>query len=81
MLDTRAKELTEHELPEILSMLPPLDGCRVLELGAGIGWVKAHFKTILPLCLIIVIVPNKMSLFVEYIMSNAHDKCWCFSWK
>lgn len=37
MLDSRAKELTEYELPEILSMLPPLAGYRVLELGAGIG--------------------------------------------
>lgn len=37
MLDSRARELTQQELPEILSMLPPLDGCRVLELGAGIG--------------------------------------------
>lgn len=37
MLDSRAKELTQQELPEILSMLPSLDGFRVLELGAGIG--------------------------------------------
>lgn len=37
MLDSRARELTRHELPEILSMLPSLDGLRVLELGAGIG--------------------------------------------
>lgn len=37
MLDSRAKELTQHELPEILSMLPSLEGCKVLELGAGIG--------------------------------------------
>lgn len=37
MLDAGARELTQHELPEILSMLPCLDGYRVLELGAGIG--------------------------------------------
>lgn len=37
MLDSRAKELTQQELPEILSMLPCLAGYRVLELGAGIG--------------------------------------------
>lgn len=37
MLDSRARELTQQELPEILSMLPSLAGCRVLELGAGIG--------------------------------------------
>nr|XP_040031376.1 phosphoethanolamine methyltransferase [Gasterosteus aculeatus aculeatus] len=42
MLDTRAKELTEHELPEILSMLPCLAGSRVLELGAGIGRYTRH---------------------------------------
>lgn len=37
MLDSRARELTQQELPEILCMLPSLNGCRVLELGAGIG--------------------------------------------
>lgn len=37
MLDSRARELTQHELPEILSMLPSLTGYKVLELGAGIG--------------------------------------------
>lgn len=37
MLDSRAQELTQNELPEILSMLPPLAGSTVLELGAGIG--------------------------------------------
>ena len=37
MLDSRARELTQHELPEILSVLPSLAGSRVLELGAGIG--------------------------------------------
>ncbi|KAM4732463.1 phosphoethanolamine methyltransferase isoform 2-T3 [Anableps anableps] len=45
MLDSQAKELTEHELPEILSMLPPLDGFRVLELGAGIGRYTSHLLT------------------------------------
>uniref|UniRef100_A0A665XEH2 phosphoethanolamine N-methyltransferase n=1 Tax=Echeneis naucrates TaxID=173247 RepID=A0A665XEH2_ECHNA len=42
MLDSRARELTEHELPEILSMLPSLTGYRVLELGAGIGRYTSH---------------------------------------
>ena len=37
MLDSRARELTKQELPEILDMLPCLSGYRVLELGAGIG--------------------------------------------
>ncbi|KAM4585860.1 phosphoethanolamine methyltransferase isoform 1-T1 [Fundulus diaphanus] len=45
MLDSRAKELTEHELPEILTMLPPLEGRRVLELGAGIGRYTSHLLT------------------------------------
>lgn len=39
MLDSHAQELTQHELPEILSLLPSLSGQRVLELGAGIGSV------------------------------------------
>lgn len=37
MLDSRALELTQQELPEILSTLPCLTGSTVLELGAGIG--------------------------------------------
>ncbi|XP_031608597.1 phosphoethanolamine methyltransferase isoform X2 [Oreochromis aureus] len=45
MLDSRAKELTQHELPEILSMLPSLEGCKVLELGAGIGRYTKHLLT------------------------------------
>ncbi|XP_020779173.1 phosphoethanolamine methyltransferase isoform X2 [Boleophthalmus pectinirostris] len=45
MLDTHAQELTEQELPEILSMLPNLDTCRVLELGAGIGRYTRHLLT------------------------------------
>lgn len=39
MLDSNAQQLTQHELPEILSMLPCLAGTDVLELGAGIGSV------------------------------------------
>ncbi|KAM3612427.1 uncharacterized protein V6R79_008077 [Siganus canaliculatus] len=45
MLDSRAQELTQQELPEILSMLPPITGCRVLELGAGIGRFTSHLLT------------------------------------
>ncbi|KAK7922405.1 hypothetical protein WMY93_009307 [Mugilogobius chulae] len=45
MLDTHAQELTEQELPEILSMLPSLENCRVLELGAGIGRYTRHLLT------------------------------------
>ncbi|XP_019944292.2 phosphoethanolamine methyltransferase isoform X1 [Paralichthys olivaceus] len=42
MLDSRARELTLQELPEILSVLPCLSGCKVLELGAGIGRYTTH---------------------------------------
>ncbi|XP_032383403.1 phosphoethanolamine methyltransferase isoform X2 [Etheostoma spectabile] len=45
MLDTRARELTKQELPEILSVLPSLAGSRVLELGAGIGRFTSHLLT------------------------------------
>ncbi|XP_074504801.1 uncharacterized protein LOC141775384 [Sebastes fasciatus] len=45
MLDSRARELTQHELPEILSLLPSLAGSRVLELGAGIGRYTSHLLT------------------------------------
>ncbi|XP_052431047.1 phosphoethanolamine methyltransferase isoform X2 [Carassius gibelio] len=42
MLDTNAQELTQHELPEILSLLPSLPASDVLELGAGIGRFTRH---------------------------------------
>uniref|UniRef100_A0A8C2GAV8 phosphoethanolamine N-methyltransferase n=2 Tax=Cyprinus carpio TaxID=7962 RepID=A0A8C2GAV8_CYPCA len=42
MLDSNAQELTQHELPEILSLLPSLAGSDVLELGAGIGRYTRH---------------------------------------
>ncbi|XP_067314161.1 uncharacterized protein [Pseudorasbora parva] len=42
MLDSNAQELTQHELPEILSLLPCLSGTDVLELGAGIGRYTRH---------------------------------------
>ncbi|XP_057204825.1 phosphoethanolamine methyltransferase isoform X2 [Triplophysa rosa] len=42
MLDSNAQQLTQHELPEILSMLPCLAGTHVLELGAGIGRYTRH---------------------------------------
>lgn len=40
MLDSNARVLTQHELPEILELLPSLDGIDILELGAGIGLVS-----------------------------------------
>ncbi|TSK45891.1 Phosphoethanolamine N-methyltransferase 3 [Bagarius yarrelli] len=42
MLDSNAQQLTKHELPEILEILPSLDGIKVLELGAGIGRYTKH---------------------------------------
>ncbi|KAK8558198.1 hypothetical protein V6N13_073871 [Hibiscus sabdariffa] len=37
MLDSKAADLDKEERPEVLSMLPPYEGKRILELGAGIG--------------------------------------------
>ncbi|EFJ29738.1 hypothetical protein SELMODRAFT_146547 [Selaginella moellendorffii] len=37
LLDSQAAKLDQEERPEILSMLPPLEGISVVELGAGIG--------------------------------------------
>ncbi|MBN3303581.1 PEAM3 methyltransferase, partial [Amia calva] len=37
MLDSTAQLLTKHELPEIMALVPSLEGLTVLELGAGIG--------------------------------------------
>nr|XP_033812629.1 phosphomethylethanolamine N-methyltransferase-like [Geotrypetes seraphini] len=37
MLDSSAQTLSQEEKPEILSLLPQMDGKDVLELGAGIG--------------------------------------------
>lgn len=43
MLDSNAQQLTKYELPEILEMLPSLDGIDILELGAGIGLVTLYY--------------------------------------
>ena len=37
MLDSNAEEISDSELPEILSILPSFKSKVVLELGAGIG--------------------------------------------
>ncbi|KAL5697414.1 phosphoethanolamine N-methyltransferase [Ranunculus cassubicifolius] len=37
MLDSKASDLDKEERPEVLSLLPPIKGKSVLELGAGIG--------------------------------------------
>jgi phosphoethanolamine N-methyltransferase len=44
MLDTNADKINRFEYPEILECLPDLAGKRVLELGAGIGFVKTINK-------------------------------------
>ena len=38
MLDSNAEQISDHELPEILSILPSFKSKRLLELGAGIGY-------------------------------------------
>ncbi|XP_044126384.1 phosphomethylethanolamine N-methyltransferase-like isoform X2 [Bufo gargarizans] len=42
MLDSSAELLSKEEKPEIISLLPCLDGLNVLELGAGIGRFTGH---------------------------------------
>eukprot|EP01018_Ginkgo_biloba_P027288 Gb_18655 [translate_table: standard] len=42
MLDSQAEKLDREEKPEILSLLPPLEGKSVVELGAGIGRYTAE---------------------------------------
>ncbi|XP_023643908.1 phosphoethanolamine N-methyltransferase 3 isoform X3 [Capsella rubella] len=37
MLDSKAADLDKEERPEILALLPPIEGKTVLEFGAGIG--------------------------------------------
>ena len=37
MLDSKAADIDKLERPEVLRLLGPVDGLRVVELGAGIG--------------------------------------------
>jgi phosphoethanolamine N-methyltransferase len=37
LLDSNAETISDHEMPEILSILPSIKAKRILELGAGIG--------------------------------------------
>ncbi|KAL4421015.1 hypothetical protein ABPG77_008852 [Micractinium sp. CCAP 211/92] len=37
MLDSQAKDIDKLERPEVLKLLGPVDGLRIVELGAGIG--------------------------------------------
>ncbi|KAI1898360.1 hypothetical protein AGOR_G00071520 [Albula goreensis] len=43
MLDSSAQLLTQQELPEILALLPNVQGAKVLDLGAGIGRYTRYF--------------------------------------
>lgn len=47
MLSNDAKYLAENEQNEVMSYLPPYQGKRVLELGAGIGYVRCKKITLL----------------------------------
>lgn len=47
MLSNDAKYLAENEQNEVLSYLPPYQGKRVLELGAGIGYVRCKTSRLL----------------------------------
>ncbi|XP_075425983.1 uncharacterized protein LOC142465681 isoform X2 [Ascaphus truei] len=42
MLDASARLISKEEKPEIISLLPCIDGLSVLELGAGIGRFTGH---------------------------------------
>lgn len=46
MLDDKADEMGEREIPEVLSLLPDIKGKDVLELGAGIGRFTGHLAEI-----------------------------------
>ena len=39
LLDSNAEQISDNELPEILSILPSFKDMNLLELGAGIGFV------------------------------------------
>jgi len=43
MLDTNATEMSKFEMNEILSVIPSVRDCNILELGAGIGRYTAKF--------------------------------------
>ena len=45
MLDEGAAKIDQAERPEIMSMLPPLEGLDVIEMGAGIGRITAELVT------------------------------------
>ena len=44
LLDSNAEEISDNEMPEIVSILPSFKGKIILELGAGIGFVDLNFR-------------------------------------
>ena len=42
LLDSNAEEISDNEMPEIISILPSFKSKVILELGAGIGLVFFH---------------------------------------
>lgn len=44
VLYSNAEQISQREVPEVLSLLPDIAGKDVLELGAGIGWVFNCFE-------------------------------------
>nr|XP_015194380.1 PREDICTED: LOW QUALITY PROTEIN: phosphoethanolamine N-methyltransferase 3-like [Lepisosteus oculatus] len=83
MLDSNAQLLTQHELPEILALLPDLEGLTVLELGAGIGsWSLSLYPPLtsghqreglqIPLyCCLIGMFPSPFQM-----KNNQNQLCW-----
>ncbi|CAM8924179.1 unnamed protein product [Rhodiola kirilowii] len=53
MLDSKAADLDIEERPEVLSLLPPIDGKYVVEFGAGIGRFTGELAMLDPCVLMI----------------------------
>ncbi|XP_063613827.1 uncharacterized protein LOC134787065 [Penaeus indicus] len=66
MLSNDAKYLAENEQNEVMSYLPPYQGKRVLELGAGIGRFTARLATVAGHV-------TAVDFMQEYIDKNEHD--------
>ncbi|XP_047492053.1 phosphomethylethanolamine N-methyltransferase-like [Penaeus chinensis] len=66
MLSNDAKYLAENEQNEVMSYLPPYQGKRVLELGAGIGRFTARLATVAGHV-------TAVDFMQEYIDKNKHD--------
>lgn len=66
MLSNDAKYLAENEQNEVMSYLPPYQGKRVLELGAGIGRFTARLATVAGHV-------TAVDFMQEYIDKNEHE--------